>query len=181
LRALRLFDGCAVVSDVGWIRETSGLACFLTPCPVRVFAERDRAEAAAWLAALPEGPVVSVRLVPEPGVVVIDVAAPLRPADFDPLAATLTRGWRRTTRCRAWSCTLARYQAGRTSVRCCGTCGLCATTTAGCVGSRWRSTVRSPTSRRPRRGTSCKRSCGSSGYDALDDPIIWAAGGRGDN
>ncbi len=89
LRSLHLFDGCAVVSDVGWVRGTSRLVRFLMPCPVRVFDERDRDKAAAWLAGLPEGPGASVRLEPESGVVVIEVAAPLRVADFDALAATV--------------------------------------------------------------------------------------------
>jgi len=31
LRALGLFDGCAVVSDIGWVREASRLAG--GPCP----------------------------------------------------------------------------------------------------------------------------------------------------
>jgi len=91
LRALHLFDGCAVVSDVRWIREVSRLAAFFMPCPVRVFDERDRAEAAAWLAGLPEGPGATVRLMSEPGVVVIEVAEPLRAADFEALAATVDR------------------------------------------------------------------------------------------
>ena len=89
LRALHLFDGCAVVSDVGWIREASRLAAFLMPCPVRVFDERDRADAAAWLAGVPEGPGASVRLDPDTGVAVVEVVAPLRTADFDSLAATV--------------------------------------------------------------------------------------------
>jgi hypothetical protein len=31
LQSMRLFDGCAVVSDVGWIRESTRLAAFLLP------------------------------------------------------------------------------------------------------------------------------------------------------
>lgn len=89
LRSLRLFDGCAVVSDVVWIREVSRLVRFLMPCPVRVFDEQDRDKAAAWLAGLPEGPAASVRLVPGSGVVVVEVTAPLRTADVDTLAATV--------------------------------------------------------------------------------------------
>ena len=88
-RALHLFDGCAVVSDVPWIRETTRLARFLLPYPVRVFAEGDRAEAAAWLAALPEAPRISVRLDEQTGTVVVEAEAPLRGADFDALAATV--------------------------------------------------------------------------------------------
>jgi hypothetical protein len=89
LGAMRLFDGCAVVSDVVWIREASRLATFFMPCPVRVFDERDRAAAAAWLAALPERASVSIRLVADAGVVVVEVAEPLRTADLDALATTV--------------------------------------------------------------------------------------------
>ena len=56
---------------------------------MRVFAERDRAEAAAWLAALPETPSISVRLDEQTGTVVVEAAAPLRGVDFDALAATV--------------------------------------------------------------------------------------------
>ena len=89
LRSLHLFDGCAVVSDVVWIREASRLVRFLMPCPVRVFDEQDRDKAAAWLAGLPERPAASVRLVPESGVVVLEVTAPLSTADVEALAATV--------------------------------------------------------------------------------------------
>ncbi|MGW0885479.1 STAS/SEC14 domain-containing protein [Streptomyces sp. NPDC002671] len=30
---MRLFEGCAVVSDISWIRESTRLASFLMPCP----------------------------------------------------------------------------------------------------------------------------------------------------
>ena len=76
-RALHLFDACAVVSDVTWIREATRLARFLMPCPVRVFA------------ALPEAPSISVRLDEQTGTVVVEAAAPLRGVDFDALAATV--------------------------------------------------------------------------------------------
>jgi len=56
LRALGSFDGCAVVSDLGWVREVSRLTSFLMPCPARVFAQADRDEAVAWLLTLPAGP-----------------------------------------------------------------------------------------------------------------------------
>lgn len=89
LRALRSFDGCAVVSDIGWIREATRLAGFLMPCPVRVFSDRDRDKAVDWLSSLPEGAGVTHRLVPESGVVVVEIAEPLRAADFDALALTV--------------------------------------------------------------------------------------------
>ena len=88
LRAMRLFDGCAIVSDAGWIRETAQLAGFLMPCPVRVFGNQERDSAIAWLGSLPEGPGVSHRLLPERGVIVVEVKGPLRAQDFDSLGAT---------------------------------------------------------------------------------------------
>jgi SpoIIAA-like len=66
LRALRMIDACAVVSDIGWIRESSNLAAFYMPCPVRVFELQERDKAIGWLSSLPEGAGVSARLEPEP-------------------------------------------------------------------------------------------------------------------
>lgn len=88
LRSMRLFDGCAVVSDVGWIRESTRLATFLMPCPVRVFSLAERALAAEWLRSLPEHATVSLRLIAEAGVLVVDVRQPLRTQDFDSIALT---------------------------------------------------------------------------------------------
>lgn len=53
VRYLPLLDGCALVSDIDWIREPArGIAAWV-PCPMRVYANDQRDEAAAWLAALP--------------------------------------------------------------------------------------------------------------------------------
>jgi SpoIIAA-like len=68
-------------------RDRSPMAFFL-PFPLRVFNDDQREEAIAWLRSLPEGPAVSHRLVPESGVLVVEVTAPLRVQDFDALAAT---------------------------------------------------------------------------------------------
>ncbi|MFE6690456.1 STAS/SEC14 domain-containing protein [Streptomyces sp. NPDC057743] len=86
--AMRLCDGCAVVSDAGWIRETTRLARFLMPCPVHVFGTQEREEAVAWLASLPAGSGVSHRLLPDSGVLLVDIERPLRAQDFEALAAT---------------------------------------------------------------------------------------------
>jgi hypothetical protein len=92
LRALRMIDGCAVVSDIRWIREASRFASFLMPCPVRVFAGDDRGGAVAWLGSLPEGPGIAYRLDPDTGVVVVEVSGALRAADFEAMARTVD-GW----------------------------------------------------------------------------------------
>jgi hypothetical protein len=86
--AMRLFEGCAVVSDIGWIRQSTRLASFLMPCPVRVFGGQDREEALRWLISLPEGPGVSHQLLPESKILVVEVEQPLREQDFDALAQT---------------------------------------------------------------------------------------------
>jgi len=88
LASLRMFEGCAVVTDIGWIREATRLAAFLMPCPVRVFPNAGRDEALAWLQALPQGAAVTHRLIPERGVLVVEVSQALRAQDFDALAAT---------------------------------------------------------------------------------------------
>lgn len=58
---LRLLDGCAVVSDIGWIRATSRAIGSWMPCPLRVFRNDERDDAVAWLASLAECPGVSAR------------------------------------------------------------------------------------------------------------------------
>ena len=88
LRSMRLFDGCAVVTDTAWIRESARLFRFVMPCPVRIFATGDRAEAVQWLGSLPESAAMSHRLLPESGVIVVEVTQALRVQDFDALALT---------------------------------------------------------------------------------------------
>ena len=88
LHFLRLFDGCALVTDLAWIRELTGLAGFFMPCPVSVFSNREFAEAVDWLRSLPEGAAISHRLLPESGVIVVEVKQALRAQDFDSLAFT---------------------------------------------------------------------------------------------
>ncbi len=88
LHSIRLFDGCAVVTDLAWIREFTRLAAFLMPCPVRVFSNQERDKAIGWLTSLPEGAAVSHRLLPDLGVIVVEVKQALRAQDFDALAFT---------------------------------------------------------------------------------------------
>jgi hypothetical protein len=86
--ALRLLEGCAVVSDTPWIRESAKFVAFWLPCPLHVFASEDRAQALEFLGSLPEKARVSHRLLPEAGVIVVDVKEALRAQDFDALTAT---------------------------------------------------------------------------------------------
>ncbi|HEY6828286.1 MAG TPA: STAS/SEC14 domain-containing protein [Gemmatimonadaceae bacterium] len=86
LRSLRLFDACAIVTDVGWIRETARLAGFMMPCPVKVFSNGERDAAVEWLRLLPETSGVATRLDAERGVMVVEVTRSLQAQDFDALA-----------------------------------------------------------------------------------------------
>lgn len=58
---LRLLDGCAVVSDIGWIRTPTRRIGAWMPCPVRVYVNDERDDAFAWLTSLPDGADVSTR------------------------------------------------------------------------------------------------------------------------
>src|SRR5215831_5801358 len=88
LRSLRLIDGLAIVSDVGWIRDSSRLLAFFMPGPVRHFGSGQFADAVAWLQSLPEPAGVSHRLLADSGVMVVEVTQALRARDFDELAVT---------------------------------------------------------------------------------------------
>lgn len=56
-----VLDGCAVVSDIDWIRAPArGIGAWL-PCPMRVYGDDERDDAIAWLASLPRGARVSKR------------------------------------------------------------------------------------------------------------------------
>ncbi len=86
LRSIRMFDGCAIVSDVAFIREATKLAGFVMPCPVRVFPSTERGAAVAWLGSLPEVAAVVPRLLADSGVIVVEITQALRAQDFDALA-----------------------------------------------------------------------------------------------
>jgi len=86
LRYLRLFERCAIVSDVGWIREASRLVGAMMPCPVKVFGNAEWQDALAWLTAPSAGGGVAHRLLSESGVLVVEPTGPLRAEDFDVLA-----------------------------------------------------------------------------------------------
>ena len=82
LRSMLQFDGCAIVTDVAWVRESTRLAGLLMPCAVRVFGNAERAQAVAWLEA------IAHRLIPDLGVLVVDATSPLRVQDIDALTAS---------------------------------------------------------------------------------------------
>lgn len=83
---LRLFERCAVVTDVDWVRTaTRGLAPLML-CPVKVFANSALHEAIDWVNA-PQEPSVRHRMIPERGVLLVEPHGRLRAEDFDALDA----------------------------------------------------------------------------------------------
>jgi hypothetical protein len=88
LRYMRLFDACAIVTDLPWIRASTKLARFMMPCPVQVFGAQEQQKAIDWLRSVPEGAAVSFRLLADFGVMVVEVKQALRAHDFDAMALT---------------------------------------------------------------------------------------------
>jgi SpoIIAA-like len=86
IRYLRSFGACALVTDRYWIRDSARLAGFFMSCAVRVFSSKDRPKAIEWLSAVPREVGLAHRLVPERGVLVIEVKHALSAQDFDALA-----------------------------------------------------------------------------------------------
>jgi hypothetical protein len=86
LQYLRLFERCAVVSDVDWLRASTRGMAPLMPCPVKVFRNQELPDAIAWLEQARE-PSVSYRMLPDRGVLVIEPHGRLRAEDFDSIEA----------------------------------------------------------------------------------------------
>jgi hypothetical protein len=86
LQYMRLFERCAVVTDVEWIRTTTRAAAPMMPCPVKVFADAEWTAAVAWVGAPLESS-VDYRMLADSGVLVIEPRGALRAEDFDALSA----------------------------------------------------------------------------------------------
>ena len=67
------------------MRRLACMAAFFMPCPVHVFGKQDREQALKWLSAVPEKGGIEHRLIPESGVLVVEVTQPLRATDVDTL------------------------------------------------------------------------------------------------
>jgi hypothetical protein len=59
-RYLPLLDGCALVTDIDWIRDPGRSIATWMPCAMRVYPNEHRDDAARWLAALPGGDAPSI-------------------------------------------------------------------------------------------------------------------------
>jgi hypothetical protein len=82
------FDACAVVSNAEWLREAVRVVGFFMPCPVRSFSLAQRREAIHWLETLPEAAATSHHVLPDQGVLVVEIHEALRPRDFEELSRT---------------------------------------------------------------------------------------------
>jgi hypothetical protein len=88
IHSMRLFIGCGIVTDIGWIRDWTRIVGFMMPCPVQVFANKDRDKAVVWLNSIPTESGISHRLLPESSIIVVEVKHALSAQDFDALAFT---------------------------------------------------------------------------------------------
>jgi hypothetical protein len=92
LQSLSLLEGCAVVTDHDWIRQSTRVAGYFLPCPVRAFPNAELADAVSWLGGLPQRAAVSQHMLTESGVLVLEVDQPLRAEDFKEIERTAD-GW----------------------------------------------------------------------------------------
>jgi hypothetical protein len=85
LRYLRLFERCAIVTDVEWSQRGARLFGSLMPCPVKMFPGREMKEAVAWLSESAGDSTLTSEL-GDDGVLVVHPHGPLRREDFDKLS-----------------------------------------------------------------------------------------------
>ena len=85
-RYLRLFQRCAVVSDVEWLRKSMQFFSGLIPCPAKMFSNAEMAQALDWLGAGHTNANVNIDFRADIGVVVLEPHGSLNRDDFDELA-----------------------------------------------------------------------------------------------
>jgi hypothetical protein len=85
MRSMRLFDGCAVLTDHPFLREAIGVANFLMPCPIRVFPSHKLEDALQWLQRLPGSGIIH-QFVGTSGVLLVELTDTLRKQDFEELS-----------------------------------------------------------------------------------------------
>lgn len=85
----RWVEGYALVSDIAWVDDLFHVVGWLVPFPMRVFGTAEFDAAVDWLRSLPEGPGITHELLPDSGVLRVEVTEPLRSQDLEALAATV--------------------------------------------------------------------------------------------
>ena len=86
LQHLRLLERCAIVTDIGWLRNSSRLLGMMMPCPVGIFGNSSWDEALAWVSAPPQARHLTHDLRAESGVLLLELKGPLSAEDFDAVA-----------------------------------------------------------------------------------------------
>jgi hypothetical protein len=86
LQYMRLFERCAIVTDVEWIRTAARALAPMMLCPVKVFSNAEWSQAIAWAGAPAHGS-IEYRILADRGVLVIEPRDALRAEDFDMLSA----------------------------------------------------------------------------------------------
>lgn len=85
VKYIRLFERCAVVSDVSWLRTAVEIFAPLLPCPSKVFGNDEMAKAVDWLSSPAHVSQLDFELGAN-GVLVVRPQGPLQREDFDRLA-----------------------------------------------------------------------------------------------
>ena len=88
LKYLRLFERCAVVTDLDWLRHATHLFGSLMPCPIRVFTNDELNAAIEWLSSPDAGSNLHYEL-RDTGILIVRPQGPLRREDFDKVASVV--------------------------------------------------------------------------------------------
>lgn len=86
---IRLFNRCALVTDINWIKHSTNFIRPFLPCSVRVYGNKDYQLALQWLATPPAKGNLGVDLDSQTGVLVIEPEGSLRREDFEKVSATV--------------------------------------------------------------------------------------------
>jgi len=88
LQYIRLFERCAVVTDVDWIRTMTRAVAPMMLCPVKVFRNDEWNEAVTWVST-PRARSVDYRILADRAVLLIEPNGVLRAEDFDAISAAV--------------------------------------------------------------------------------------------
>ena len=88
LKYLRLFERCAIVTDIEWIRGATHFVGSFMPCPFQIFKNAQLKNAIEWLAS-PEGESKLKFELRDDGILIVYPQGPLKREDFDKLASII--------------------------------------------------------------------------------------------
>ncbi len=88
MKYLRLFERCAVVSDIEWIQAATRVFGSLVTCPTKAFKNDELKQATEWLVSTDADSLLTFEL-RDDGVLTVHPKGPLRREDFDKLAGVI--------------------------------------------------------------------------------------------